>query len=69
MTDRRDFIRKIAVGSASAIVAPSLLTSCSGDREKEDIITNSELIVPKDNALKITGTFLDEISHDIPHQN
>ena len=21
------------------------------------------------NGLKITGTFLDEISHDIPHQN
>ena len=27
------------------------------------------LIVPKSNGLKITGTFLDEISHDIPHQN
>ena len=25
--------------------------------------------MPKGNALKITGTFLDEISHDIPHQN
>ena len=29
----------------------------------------STLIVPKDNGLRITGTFLDEISHDIPHQN
>ena len=27
------------------------------------------LIVPKNNGLRITGTFLDEISHDIPHQN
>ena len=27
------------------------------------------MIVPKNNGLKITGTFLDEISHDIPHQN
>jgi hypothetical protein len=29
----------------------------------------SKLIVPKDNGIKISGTFLDEISHDIPHQN
>ena len=29
----------------------------------------SKLIVPKGNGLAITGTFLDEISHDIPHQN
>ena len=27
------------------------------------------LIVPKAKGLPITGTFLDEISHDIPHQN
>ncbi len=36
------------------------------------VLTNSEaggLIVPKGNGLQITGTFLDEISHDIPHQN
>lgn len=26
-------------------------------------------LIPKNNGLKITGTFLDEISHDIPHQN
>jgi hypothetical protein len=30
---------------------------------------DSRLIVPKNNGLRITGTFLDEISHDIPHQN
>lgn len=28
-----------------------------------------KFIIPKNNGLKITGTFLDEISHDIPHQN
>ena len=27
------------------------------------------MLVPMGDALKITGTFLDEISHDIPHQN
>ena len=26
-------------------------------------------LVPQNQGLKITGTFLDEISHDIPHQN
>ncbi|OJV86031.1 MAG: Tat pathway signal protein [Bacteroidia bacterium 44-10] len=29
----------------------------------------SKLIVPENNGIQITGTFLDEISHDIPHQN
>jgi hypothetical protein len=29
----------------------------------------SKIIVPENNGIKITGTFLDEISHDIPHQN
>ncbi len=33
------------------------------------ILSSERLIVPKGNALPITGTFLDEISHDIPHQN
>ena len=32
-------------------------------------VRGGNLIVPKDQGLKITGTFLDEISHDIPHQN
>jgi hypothetical protein len=29
----------------------------------------SKIIVPENSGIKITGTFLDEISHDIPHQN
>ena len=31
--------------------------------------STGNLIVPKAEGLKITTTFLDEISHDIPHQN
>ena len=31
-------------------------------------LDGKDLII-RDNGLKITGTFLDEISHDIPHQN
>jgi hypothetical protein len=30
---------------------------------------HSRLIVPKSAGLQITGAFIDEISHDIPHQN
>ena len=68
MTDRREFLKTMAIGGASALVAPSLLSSCT-QSENESAITDSGLIVPKDNGLRITGTFLDEISHDIPHQN
>ena len=58
--NRRDFIRTAAFGSAFAAV-PDLIGA--GGRPL------GELIVPKSQGLRITGTFLDEISHDIPHQN
>ena len=71
MADRRDFLKTMAIGGASALVAPSLLSSCSSDNGAATSLdtTAGGLIVPKDNGLRITGTFLDEISHDIPHQN
>lgn len=34
-----------------------------------DNLQQSPTAAPKNRGLKITGTFLDEISHDIPHQN
>ena len=74
MANRRDFLKTMAIGGASALVAPSLLSSCASpsdsSTEASAIDTSAGgLIVPKDNGLRITGTFLDEISHDIPHQN
>ena len=70
MTNRRDFLKTMAIGGASTLAAPSLLSSCSNSGTSSLLDTSAgELIVPKDNGLKITGTFLDEISHDIPHQN
>ena len=68
--NRREFLKKSVLASAAAITLPSWLSSCNSKREETptDEI-RSRLIVPKNNALKITGTFLDEISHDIPHQN
>ncbi len=41
-------------------------SKCKASKEPK---IESTLIVEKANALPIKGTFLDEISHDIPHQN
>ncbi len=70
--NRREFIKKAMLASTSLMMAPTLLDaslkpSHSLPLENED--KDNTLIVPYNNGLKITGTFLDEISHDIPHQN
>ena len=71
MTNRRDFLKTT---TAAAIVSIPILNSCAPKIET-DTETGLEgdqdrfFIVPKDAGLPITGTFLDEISHDIPHQN
>lgn len=71
--DRRDFLKKATLAGASAIAIPSVLESCGTKGTGEVIVTannlESKLIVPHSNGMRITGTFLDEISHDIPHQN
>lgn len=76
MTDRRTFLKKAGIAAATAVTAPIAanamgMASKNGKdlRLKADESINSRLIVPHGNALPITGTFLDEISHDIPHQN
>ncbi|MFA6813848.1 MAG: DUF4434 domain-containing protein, partial [Bacteroidaceae bacterium] len=73
-TNRRDFLKKAAIASATALVLPSLTfgSEREGTKTESSIIEKekgSKLIVPLKNGIKITGTFLDEISHDIPHQN
>ena len=71
MTNRREFLKKMAAGGATMMAAPALLSSCGNMADNPNALvgTGGELIVPKNNGLRITGTFLDEISHDIPHQN
>ena len=67
---RRKFLKKAAIAGAAAITVPALV-KCDNNNVSS-ITSNSQqstLIVPKKNGLQITGTFLDEISHDIPHQN
>lgn len=65
-SQRRSFIKKASLGGLSAFAIPSLEAFTNKETFE---YRDSGLIVPKDQGLKITGTFLDEISHDIPHQN
>jgi len=83
--NRRNFIKKAALAASAAVVTPSLLDGAertaninsviggnckfTGGNEQGVREFGNKLIVPKENGIKITGTFLDEISHDIPHQN
>ena len=73
MTDRRNFIKSAGLAAMAAAAAPLVSCGNAGGRDSKrlsaDDSIESTLIVPKGNAIKITGTFLDEISHDIPHQN
>jgi hypothetical protein len=76
---RRDFLKKATLASTSAAALSQMPSfgasiqqtskSMSVKTGKKNDSIKSNLIIPKENGLKITGTFLDEISHDIPHQN
>ncbi len=70
---RRDFLKTTAALGAAAILPTEL---ARGAERVEDVLNSpmfrereGGLIVPPAAGLPITGTFLDEISHDIPHQN
>lgn len=74
MVNRREFIKKTALAGAAMTMAPiakgaNQLTKAENLLNTQGKGVSGSLIVPKNNGLKITGTFLDEISHDIPHQN
>lgn len=71
--NRRHFIKQASVTGAA--LSTGILSACAGtsatqeNNASEGEAIESRLIVPKAKGLKITGTFIDEISHDIPHQN
>ena len=67
MSDRREFLKVAGLGAAALAAAP--LAASAKSEPRKDNSLKSKLIVEPGNALPITGTFLDEISHDIPHQN
>ena len=63
----------MAIGSATLLAAPTV-SSAAEIATPGKVVTSRDLaspptVTPRGNALPITGTFLDEISHDIPHQN
>ena len=63
MLDRRTFIKSLAALGVAGVMPQSLKAGVGlGDEA-------IPLLAVNNNALRITGTFLDEISHDIPHQN
>ena len=73
MTNRRNFLKEALFTGAAALAAPFMAkaehTARPSAGADATALSGGQLIVPKANALPITGTFLDEISHDIPHQN
>lgn len=66
MNNRRDFLKRAGMAGLASVAAPELLAR---EQRQSVYLANDPLIVPRGNALPITGTFIDEISHDIPHQN
>jgi hypothetical protein len=70
---RRDFLKRAALAGAAGAAAAVLPTIQSVARTNENHAAGAakapRFLVPQANAIPITGTFLDEISHDIPHQN
>ncbi len=68
MNGRRDFFKKLVVAGVPLFSMPSLLSASDYD-DLESAMNMAPLQLSGKDALPITGTFLDEISHDIPHQN
>ncbi|MCH5215303.1 MAG: DUF4434 domain-containing protein [Muribaculaceae bacterium] len=69
MNNRRNFLKNLALAGAGAVAAPAI-AGCNNKATAESAayVGDNNLLI-KNEGLKITGTFLDEISHDIPHQN
>ena len=65
---RREFLKRTALTGAAAMAVPAMGMV---ERAAEPFASgsNDDIILVKNKGLRITGTFLDEISHDIPHQN
>ncbi len=65
--DRRSFLKKGAAFAGAVGLGSTGLAA--GNRQTEEKPLQPSFLVERGKALRITGTFLDEISHDIPHQN
>jgi hypothetical protein len=65
--NRRNFLKKGAAFAGAVGLGSTGLAGC--DQQTEEKPLQAPFLVAQGKALRITGTFLDEISHDIPHQN
>ena len=67
--DRRNFLKKATLAGASALAVPTLFESCTSKANASTIVATdgleSKLIVPKNNGLKITGTFLGHLQKPV----
>ena len=73
LDDRRDFLKKMAAATGSISMA-GVLTACNSgiQNNSNTSYTNADdkyRLIPKGTGLPISGTFLDEITWDIPSQN
>lgn len=77
MENRRGFLKKIALG-ASALALPAgalavddktAAAAVAASPGGASLTGGYPTVTPRGLGLPITGTFLDEISYDIPHQN
>lgn len=71
MNSRRQFLKNAALAAGSAMMGGAMMRASEGaDPFAGMPVTGKDsLVLPKGNGIKITGTFLDEISWDIPHNN
>lgn len=74
--NRRKFLKQSLHAGIAGIGGSILVSSCNARKyflANEDMQVNTSIqdkfLINSDDALPITATFLDEISHDIPHQN
>jgi hypothetical protein len=72
MSNRRDFLKKTLIAAGSLPVA-GMLPACAwadGDGKVSAAAADDKYrLIPKNTGLPVTGTFLDEITWDIPSQN
>jgi hypothetical protein len=75
--ERRQFLKQMALAAGTIPLTGALLSSCErknpndGDRNTpiDSTADDKYRLIPKMSGLPITGTFLDEITWDIPSQN
>lgn len=73
MQTRRTFLKELAAAGITAAATPVISSAANVSSSLQGVDSSAapfnKITKNGKKALPITGTFLDEISHDIPHQN